>query len=495
MNTTDKRNNGRQRFNVTFESNCGLQTFRFAEFNAQTKHYGMVNHRANQEVFVFLLRKVMKRILFVVLLAAFSAFASCGGDKPNKDDSSKDSLTTLKPVYDLDSILASGEIVVATLRGADTYTVFDDTVIGFQHALADSLARHLGVRLRMEVAEDTASFLALADNNRIDVYALWLPSERIKELNLTSAAPRDSLTHTSWAVRGGATQLAEALQEWATAELCDSVEARLFRFIRARGLVKKHEQSPYISLEKDIMSIYDAHFKTAAKSIGWDWHLVAALCYEESGFDPNAVSGAGARGLMQIMERTAENYGVKDFLGPRQNVDVAAKHLKNIINEFSDIKDKYERIKFVIAAYNCGGGHVRDAQALCRKEGGDPQSWQDVSRFCLQLSRPEGYRNPLVKHGIMIGEETVMHVIKVLRRWEQYSKHLPTSIPVYPDSKEERKDSAAIVVTPEERATASRPHPQPAKARSNRFTQGTRILGPNDPRLLRVQGDTFSTNN
>ncbi len=434
----------------------------------------------------------MKSIPVLIALAFLFSFLSCGGDKAGKDGSDRDSLEKLGPVYDLDSILASGEIVVATLRGADTYTAFDDTVIGLQYALADSLARHLGVRLRMEVAEDTAQMLSLLHNDSIDVFALWLDSAALDTLPVTASAPRDSLTHRSWAVRKGAVQLAQALEEWATPELCDSVEARLFRFIRQRGMVRKNDQPPYISLEKDIMSIYDAHFKNAAKVVGWDWHLVAALCYEESGFDPNAVSGAGARGLMQVMKATAEHYGVSDFLEPRQNVDVGAKHLKSVIDEFADIKDRYERIKFVIAAYNCGGGHIRDAQALCRKDGGNAQSWQQVSAYCLLLSNPKGYRDPVVRYGVMIGEQTVMHVIKVLRRWEQYIGHLPTSIPTYPDEKAaEASDSVnQSSVTPEERAVASRPHPKPKGDKPNRFTQGTRILGPNDPRLLRVQGDT-----
>ena len=52
-------------------------------------------------------------------------------------------------------------------------------------------------------------------------------------------------------------------------------------------------------------------------------------------------------------------------------------------------------------------------------------------------------------------------------------------------------DSSGVpAVSKEERAAASRPHPKPQGGRQNRFTQGTRILGPNDPRLLRVEGDT-----
>ncbi len=430
--------------------------------------------------------------LFILFLAL--GLSGCGGDKVNRLATPTDTLAQQhKPVWDLDSILSCGEIVVATLHGADTYTAFDDTIIGLQYALADSLASHLGVRLRVVVAPDTAAFLSLAHNDSIDVYALWLNAAALDTLPVTPSAPRDTLTRGSWAVRQGATALAEALEEWATAELCDSVEARLFRFLRQRGSIRKHVQAPYISLEKDIISIYDALFKDAAKATGWDWHLIAALCYEESGFDPNAVSGAGARGLMQVMDYTAANYGVSDFLEPRQNVSVAACHLKDIINDFSDIHDRYERMKFVVAAYNCGGGHIRDAQELCRRENGNVQSWQDVSRYCLFLSRPEGYRHPAVRHGVMIGEETVMHVIKVMRRWEQYIKHLPTSVPRYPDDKGLSVDTASLIVTPEARAATARPHPQPQKARPNRFTQGTQILGPNDPRLLHVAGDTSTS--
>ncbi len=449
--------------------------------------FAVLSPRFYSKNFLLLRRYLLLLALVPILFLA----SSCGGDKASGPASQSDSLQTLAPVYDLDSILDAGEIVVATLRGADTYTAFDDTIIGLQYALADSLARHLGVRLRMEVAEDSAQMLSLLHDEKIDVYALWLDKAAIDSLPILASAPRDSLTQRSWAVRKGAVKLAEALSEWGTAAMADSVEARLFRFIRARHLVRKNMQPPYISLEKDIMSIYDAHFKRAARELSWDWHLVAALSYEESGFDPNAVSGAGARGLMQVMEKTAAMYGVSDFLEPRQNIDVATLHLKDIIHEFSDIRDAYERIKFVVAAYNCGGGHIRDAQALCRADGGNDHSWQSVSGYCLMLSQPQGYRNPLARHGVMIGEETVMHVIKVLRRWEQYIGHLPTNIPIYPDEHFEPADSlSGTQASNNHRAEANRRHPKPQGARSNRFTQGTKIFGPNDPRLLHVPGDS-----
>ncbi|MBR1838061.1 MAG: transglycosylase SLT domain-containing protein [Bacteroidaceae bacterium] len=391
----------------------------------------------------------------------------------------------------MDSILEAGEIVVATLEGADTYTAFEDTIIGLQYALADSLARYLGVRLRMEVAADTAEYMDYLHSSDIDVYALWLDSATWDTLPVTPSAPYDEVTGKQWAVRQGAVGLQQLLSEWGTSALCDSVEQRLFSFLRQRCLVRKNEQSPYISLEKDIISIYDEHFKRAARSLNLDWHFIAALSYEESGFDPNAVSGAGARGLMQVMEKTAAQYGISDFLEPRQNVDVATKHLKDLLSEFSDIPDRYERLKFVVAAYDCGLGHVRDAQSLCRKDGRDARLWQNVSSYCLKLSNASGYRDPIVKYGVMIGEEPVMHVIKVLRRWEQYVGHLPTLIPSFPgDANAVDSLAAEGRVSAQQIATGTRPHPKPSSSRANRFTQGTTILGPNDPRLLRVQGDT-----
>ena len=223
MDSPDIRYSVGQGLYVTFESNCSLQSLGFVQLLVQTEHNCMGNHRAKKEFVVLLLRKIMKSIPFYIFLLLVFGFTACGGDKAVKDGRAKDSLEALRPVYDLDSILASGEIVVATLRGADTYTAFDDTVIGFQYALADSLAQYLGVRLRMEVAEDTAQMLALLHSDSIDVYALWLDRPALDTLPVTASDPRDTLTRRSWAVRKGAVQLADALQEWATSELQDSV--------------------------------------------------------------------------------------------------------------------------------------------------------------------------------------------------------------------------------------------------------------------------------
>ena len=79
-------------------------------------------------------------------------------------------------------------------------------------------------------------------------------------------------------------------------------------------MVKRHVRAPYISRSKGIISQYDAEFMKGSRHIGWDWRLIAAQCYQESGFDPNAVSWAGAKGLMQIIPSTAASLGIKKHL-------------------------------------------------------------------------------------------------------------------------------------------------------------------------------------
>ena len=133
-----------------------------------------------------------------------------------------------------------------------------------------------------------------------------------------------------------------------------------------------------------------------------------AQCYQESGFDPQAVSWAGARGLMQIMPETATHLGLPahEIHVPEKNIGAAARYLKELERKFRDVPGRLERIRFVLAAYNGGSGHVRDAMALAQKHGKNPHTWKDVAPFILGLARPQYYNDPVVQYGFLRGEET-----------------------------------------------------------------------------------------
>lgn len=89
------------------------------------------------------------------------------------------------------------------------------------------------------------------------------------------------------------------------------------------------------------------------------------------------------------------------------------------------VEDDAERLKFILAAYNAGSGHIYDAQALAEKYGKNPYLWSDVEEYVKLMSVPEYYNDPVVKHGYFRGKETVSYVKSVSERWHYYQEKIP----------------------------------------------------------------------
>ena len=180
-----------------------------------------------------------------------------------------------------------------------------------------------------------------------------------------------------------------------------------------------------LSLKGDRISPYDDLFKKYAKEINWDWRLLASLVYAESNFNPNVVSWAGARGLMQLMPATARAMGVPPGKeqDPEESLKGGIKYITHLQELFAKIPDEQERIKFVLAAYNAGYGHITDAMALAKKYGCNPYVWEhNVSHYILLKSNEEYYQDPVCKNGYFRGTETYNFVHDVLDRAEIYKK-------------------------------------------------------------------------
>jgi len=154
--------------------------------------------------------------------------------------------------------------------------------------------------------------------------------------------------------------------------------------------------------KKIIMEAADYH--------GLDWRLIAAQMYQESHFNPRALSSSGARGLMQLTRSTARSLGVKDILDPKQNINAGVRHLKNLYTYFKNAKDS-NRLFIALAAYNVGQGHIFDARDIARAMNLDPDKWSSLSTTLLLLTNPK--YNKKARYGYCRGTEPIEYINKI----------------------------------------------------------------------------------
>lgn len=175
------------------------------------------------------------------------------------------------------------------------------------------------------------------------------------------------------------------------------------------------------------ISSYDNMIRYFSASINWDWRLLASLICQESNFDPTVRSNAGAFGLMQIMPDTGNNFGIDITSSPENNIKAGIDYINWLHSIFDRrIPDRKERIKFILAAYNAGPGHVLDAMKLAGKNGMDPQKWKgNVEVWMIKKSEPQYYNDTVVRSGYFRGTESVHFVSQVLERFEHYKNIIP----------------------------------------------------------------------
>jgi membrane-bound lytic murein transglycosylase F len=226
----------------------------------------------------------------------------------------------------------------------------------------------------------------------------------------------------AWAVRKDQKHLADTLDAWLK-KFNRTLEARLlynkyFKNMRIKRLVK----SQYFSYTGGKLSPYDDLIKKASKKLGWDWRLLASMIYQESEFKPDARSWVGAYGLMQLMPETMKAYGVTENSDAAAQINAGVRLLLSFEKQLPpEITDSVEKIKFTLASYNGGLGHILDARRLAEKYGKNPNVWDDnVDYYVLHLSEKKYYHDPVVRNGYMRGWETYDFVKDIFSRYEGY---------------------------------------------------------------------------
>jgi membrane-bound lytic murein transglycosylase F len=182
-------------------------------------------------------------------------------------------------------------------------------------------------------------------------------------------------------------------------------------------------------IRQGIISKYDALIKRYAEKESFNWKLIAAIIHQESRFRPTVVSPVGAYGLMQLMPSVAKTYKInfKTLSSPDLNIATGTKYFRWIYNHFDKPEfAEADKIKFSLASYNAGIGHVLDARALARKYNLNPNIWSDnVEVMLLNKSSRKYYSDPVVKHGHCRGYETRTYVRHIMQYYEHYLNFLP----------------------------------------------------------------------
>ncbi|MDD7258201.1 MAG: transglycosylase SLT domain-containing protein [Prevotellaceae bacterium] len=368
----------------------------------------------------------MKKFGLFILLFSLLVLIGCSGKKEDRrivtpwGEVQTDSLPSTAN-FTYSDIVTNGELIMLTLSGPETYYDYHGKQMGAQFLLCEKFSQSIGVSLRVEVCKDTMEMVDRLIKGEADLIAFPMPMDvkGAKQLKFCGLVV-DSLK-TGWAVAQSSTDLARILDQWYQPDMLANIKKEEAYLLSSRS-VKRHVYSPFLNRSSGVISKYDHLFKKYAPMARWDWRLMAAQCYQESCFDPNARSWAGARGLMQIMPRTAAHLGLPmdRIHEPEPNIAASAKYLQELSVHFKDIQNTTERQYFVLASYNGGAAHVRDAMALTRKNGGNPQLWGDVSRHLLLLSNPLHYQDPVVKSGYMRSSETYHYVERIRERYAQY---------------------------------------------------------------------------
>lgn len=259
----------------------------------------------------------------------------------------------------------------------------------------------------------------VADNNIAHINQSYYPILNIE-------VPISFSQRVAWATKPGANELNSALNEWLQQVKDEVVYYVIYnKYFKSKRNFAQRTKSEFFSLNNNKISKYDPLIKKYADSIHWDWRLLASLVYQESRFRPNAKSWAKAKGLMQLMPATARELGVTDRTHPEQNIRGGTKYLRQLWNRFEQIPDSVQRLKFTMAAYNCGYYHVVDAQALAHHKNLDPQVWDNhVEEMILALSYPKNYNQPFVKYGYVRGIEPQTYVKQIFERYAHYVKFI-----------------------------------------------------------------------
>ncbi len=297
------------------------------------------------------------------------------------------------------TVVNTNTLTVVAVESPTTVFKEDQFLHGFGYDLARNYAQNLNVKLDFKIVADNATALRWVQQGKANfaMTTAGLSTIENKGLMSFSASCGDTANlqknglnpELSWVFK----QADDPLTHTASGFVCQSkqngVTQQLASFYN-RNVVKPEAWS---TIQRDLstrLPIYKASFKQSAAKYDLDWHLLAAIGYQESYLKPESVSPTGVRGLMMLTNSTARAMGVSNRSDPAQSIQGGAKYYDLMLTEFDNIPFP-DRNWYALVAYNMGPSAVSQIQKRLQSQGKDPNKWVNLYDY-LQSNKTRNGR-------------------------------------------------------------------------------------------------------
>lgn len=248
--------------------------------------------------------------------------------------------------------------------------------------------------------------IIVVDDWKASLWASMLPNLQVhKDIKVSDGG------HIGWAFREGSPQLAAVINEFLTEnrKVMGSAEQRLASYQKRLKKMKNPTANSDWQRFEQTMSF----FKVYGERYHFDYLMVTAQGFQESGLNQNAKSQVGAIGIMQLMPATGKELAVGDIHQAEPNIHGGIKYMRKLMDVYFDDADFDEtnRTLFAFAAYNAGPGRIARLRKEAEAKGLDPDKW---------------FNNVELVAAERVGQETVGYVRNIYKYYAAYKLQLET---------------------------------------------------------------------
>lgn len=306
-----------------------------------------------------------------------------------------------------DRVIAQQTLTVVSVAGDTTFFGQDQYLHGFGYDLTRAYADDLNVKLKFKQVSSVAAALKAVEEGRADfamttASTTHLQQRQLTGLDLSCGEPamlaRYGLdTQLNWSFKTDGDPLMSSAHGFLCQERQLGVTRRLAGFYDQKLLRNQIERSAFNQALDVRLPRYVSSFQSHAKQHQVDWHLLAAMGYQESHLKADAVSPTGVRGLMMLTQATARGMGISNREDPAQSIQGGAKYLAYLQQHYAAIPQA-DRLWFALAAYNMGPGAVDGIRRRVKQSGQDPNRWANVFRYLSENSARRGQYRQVIHY-------------------------------------------------------------------------------------------------